>query len=290
MTFPLRIQSEIQPAIDRSAPSWLTALCWLAAGVALLHALYILIGWFDAPLLDQHAFRQTQTALSALWLQRGGPFFAYETPVVGSPWSIPFEMPIFQLLVAGVANLGIPLDSAGRLVSFAFLLAAAWPLRMLWRDLELPSVGFPIALALILASPQYVFWSRTFLVESCAWFMALMWLSLFVRFLRNEHIAHAIAAVSVGLLAVWAKATTFPAFALVGGLLVLPRFWRWLRADRDLRGLASLVGITAVLALPFAGGVAWVHFSDSVKRLLLNGPSECAGIAVNAGLEPAAHA
>jgi hypothetical protein len=33
----------------------------------------------------QHGFRQTQTALSTVYLARGAPVLAYETPVIGPP-------------------------------------------------------------------------------------------------------------------------------------------------------------------------------------------------------------
>ena len=59
--------------------------------VALSLSAYALwIGW-DQPIIDQHGFRQTQTALAAYWLLHGGDWLAYETPVLGSPWSIPME-------------------------------------------------------------------------------------------------------------------------------------------------------------------------------------------------------
>jgi hypothetical protein len=41
--------------------------------------------------LDWYAFRQTQTALTAYWFMQEGFKLAYETPVGGRPWSIPFE-------------------------------------------------------------------------------------------------------------------------------------------------------------------------------------------------------
>lgn len=252
-------------------PRALTILAWAATGVALAHALYILFGWLNDPLLDQHYFRQTQTALSAYWISKGGPWFAYETPVLGSPWAIPFEAPVYHLPVALLAVLGVPLDAAGRLVSFAFLLAAAWPLRTLWRDLDLPPVGYPMACALILTSPLYLFWGRTFLIESCAWFFALLWLALFVRFLLTERAAPALGAVLAGSLATLAKATSFPAFALIGGLIALPHGWRWLRQGLSIRLLKLVLWGGLALLLPFVIGLAWVAYSDGVKGLNMLG-------------------
>src|SRR4051812_33748795 len=156
-------------AFDQAAPKWLVILAWCLAAGAMVHAVYVASAWLSIPLLDQHGFRQTQTALTTYWLMHGGAFLAYETPVVGSPWSIPFEVPFYEGLVAILALAGVPLDAAGRLVSFAFFLGSLWPIRMLWKDLRLPPAGLPIGFALLLASPEYSFWSRSFLIESSAW-------------------------------------------------------------------------------------------------------------------------
>jgi hypothetical protein len=252
-------------AITGATPAWLERLAWLAAGLTLAHALFILFHGLNGPLIDQHGFRQTQTALSARELMRGGPFLRYLTPVVGSPWSIPFEVPIYQWIVARVASTGLPLEAAGRLVSFGFFAAGFWPLRMLWRDLRLPPLGLPITCALIAGSPQYGFWSRTFLIESCVWFFALLWLACFVRFLTARRPVHALAALAAGVLAVLTKSTTFPAFALAGGLIMAPTAWRFLRdgLPRGDRAAAAL----ALMALlpPFVAGAVWVGYSDQVK-------------------------
>ncbi|WP_165585302.1 hypothetical protein [Roseococcus sp. SYP-B2431] len=256
---------------DLPAPPWLTRLAWGALGGVCLYAAYILLASLNDPLLDQHSFRQTQTALSVYWITQGGPWLAYETPVLGSPWAIPFEAPVYHLPVALLARLGVPLDAAGRLMSFAFLLAAAWPMRMLWRDLKLPPVGYPMACALLLASPLYLFWGRTFLIESCAWFFGLLWLALFVRFLLTRRAAPALAAVLAGSLATLAKATSFPAFALVGGLIALPHGWRWLRQGLSLRLLGLVLCGGAALFLPFVSGLAWVAYSDGVKGMNMLG-------------------
>jgi hypothetical protein len=64
--------------------------------------------------------QQTQTALTAFWHLRGSPILAYETPVVGYPWSIPFEFPTFQILAAGLSLTGLSRSQtchAGRLLS-----------------------------------------------------------------------------------------------------------------------------------------------------------------------------
>ena len=84
--------------------------------LALMFALAVLWIGVSQPLLDQYFARQTQTALTSYWLIRGGPIFAYETPVAGFPWSVPLEFPVYQIVVALLSSAGVPLDPAGRIV------------------------------------------------------------------------------------------------------------------------------------------------------------------------------
>src|SRR4051812_9418753 len=68
---------------------WTAATPILAIG-ALVYATDFAVRYIDQPLIDGNAFRQTQTALTAYWLLKGGPLLAYITPVAGFPWAIPF--------------------------------------------------------------------------------------------------------------------------------------------------------------------------------------------------------
>src|SRR5258707_7658240 len=134
------------------------------------HVFFVLLLGLRKPLLDLHAFRQTQTALSVYWLIHGGPWLAYETPVLGASWSIPFEFPLYQWLVALLALLHVPLDVAGRLVYFAFYAATLWPLWVFIRSVGLGRVAYLNTAILFMTAPLYLYWSRTFLTESCSLF------------------------------------------------------------------------------------------------------------------------
>ena len=64
--------------------------------------------------------------------------------MVGAPWSIPLEFPIYQWIVALIRFMGIPIDVGGRLISFAFFIGCLVPLRMLFRTLGLKTETFLI--------------------------------------------------------------------------------------------------------------------------------------------------
>lgn len=179
------------------------------------------VGW-DHSITDFHGFRQTQTAISVRYLLGGSPALAYETPVLGPPWSIPFEFPLYQWLVAGVVHAtGSELDQAGRFVSVAFFLLSLIPGYLILRQLRLSAAASLVVLSLLLISPFYLFWSRTFLIESTALFFGLAYLAASLRAIGGGRPWLRSAAMLFGILAAAVKITTFaivllPVVALIG--------------------------------------------------------------------------
>jgi hypothetical protein len=241
-----------------------TALSWVVV-LAFLFALTVLcIGLFQ-PLVDQYPFRQTQTALTSYWLMRGGPVFAYETPVVGFPWSIPLEFPVYQMIVALLSTTDVPLDAAGRIVSFLFFVGCLWPMRVLFGALRLDRVTFPCVAIPFLLSPLYLFWARTFMVETCALFFSFLWLAYLARFLAEPKPAFAALAVAAGCVGILAKSSTFPAFAVPGGLLLLQECHAGWKKGISVVGIRPLLLAALVVAAPFVVGALWTIYSDAVK-------------------------
>ncbi|MCW5891768.1 MAG: hypothetical protein KIT14_14650 [bacterium] len=222
--------------------------------------LWAVLGRLGAPLLEAHAFRQTQTAITVYWLLRGGPWLDYETPVLGPPWAIPFELPLYQWTVAMVVRAtGLALDPAGRIVSEAFFLATLLPCWLTLHELGVTrALRWPF-LALLVVSPLYVFWSRTFMIESTALCLGWAFAAAALAHAKRPSAGRAGLAIAFGALAAGAKITTFLGFeALVAGVL-LHRAWRhrW-------RG-GRLVAGAAVLGLPLLVGAAWVWHTDQVR-------------------------
>ena len=242
-----------------------TVLAGLLA-ISLVQAVYYLLLSIERPLLDFYAFRQTQTALSAYWLLQGGPWLAYETPVLGAPWSLPFEFPTFQLIAAGFARLGLPLEPAGRLVSFGFFVAVLVPLRILLRDLGYDRAAYLSASVLYIACPLLVFWGRAFMIESCALFFGVLWLSLLVRFvLRRRGVGLFAATQAAGCLSALTKSTTFAGFGAVAGTVFVIATIDVFR-KRELRAAWRFLILALSLCLiPLNVGLCWVAYTDWIK-------------------------
>jgi hypothetical protein len=210
-------------------------------------------------------FRQTQTALTTYWLLKGGPWLAYQTPALGAPWSVPFEFPVYELITAAVAAIGVPLDAAGRLVAFGFFLGSLLPLRILFDELKLGQVSYLATAILFLTCPLYLYWSRTFLIETCALFFAVLWLALLVRYLNRRVWTAVAGALAAGCLAILAKSTTFPAFTVLGSAIAAVTLGRdWFAGERK-ASLTDLAVVAALIGVPYVVGVAWTSYADAIK-------------------------
>jgi hypothetical protein len=236
-------------------------------GLVLTHSAAILFVGIAKPLLDLHSFRQTQTALSAYWIIHDGISLAYETPVLGYPWRIPLEFPIYQWILALLGLIGIPIEVAGRLVSYCFFIACLWPLWMIFRLMKLKTEIFLITAILFVSSPLYLFWSRTVMVESTALFFAALWLALLIALLTmpkatwSSFIAVAAAGTTAGLV----KITTLPPFYFLGGLFFLDRAYiTWREGQISDRWKTSAFAILA-FTIPIVITYVWVVYSDEIK-------------------------
>jgi hypothetical protein len=233
------------------------------------HALYFALRYASQVPLDQFAFRQTQTALTAYWMMRDGFSLAYETPVAGPPWSIPLEFPLYQALVAGASRLlHLPLDVAGRVTSFVFLALTLVPARRITRSLGLAPAVFPVFAALLLSSPLYLYWGRSFMIETTAVFFAVAGIACFLG-MRKEPTSWRAALGFVVFMTVSAlqKATTaLPVLAVLG--LVQGLHWIVVTArERRLPSLRHVVAIVVAIAVPLAIAIAWTLYTDQVKQL-----------------------
>jgi hypothetical protein len=248
-------------AIDQSPHASLRLPLALLVLVGLIPlAIFLINPW--QPLLEHHAFRQTQTAIASYWLMQGGDFLRYLTPVFGYPWTLPMEFPIYQGLVAFIcAWTGLPLDFTGRLLSLIFFYAACAPIVICLRPYGWPAVI--TAIALFVTAPTDLFFGRTFLIETFATMLALSALCSYILFLRSGKTRYAWAFALIGTIAGLQKITTFLPVAAVCGIdsvrtqirPLLRLQWR----DLDLR---APVAIFLSMVLP----LVWTLYSDQVKH------------------------
>lgn len=245
---------------------------WVLLTAAALFASTFWLGTLQQPLIDQHEFRQTQTALSALFMQPGlEGLLNYQTPVLGAPWSIPFELPLFQWLSHQLASLtGMNLSASGRLMSILFGVGCLWPASRLMRRAGLGIIAVAMLIVLYCTSSIYLYWNRAFLMESMALFFTLLSLDAYSQ-IRHKSFSSArvniqlsaglVMSLSLGLLV---KATTaLPALVLITGDLA----WQSRTALKYRGKLPQQLLVGGSLAVAFALLYSWTHHADALKQL-----------------------
>lgn len=253
-----------------AAPAYSTRSLVFVFAVALILALWFSTRSWHGSILDRHEFRQLQTALSSYWINEAGFKLPYETPLFGPPWSIPLEFPLYQGIVAVLSRtLGIGLESTGRGVSLAFFLAtlpAVYCLAGLFK--LLPSRRL-LVVATVLASPTYMFYGRSFMIETTALCFAAWFLYSITRAVRDESWKFAVLASALAILAGLAKVTTFIVFLAPAALLTWTHWrHRWLNRAENPSALkrATIFALAPVL-LATAVAKWWVGFGDGLKNI-----------------------
>lgn len=248
------------------------AILAMVAALAFLYASYIAISYSTQIPLDLHSFRQTQTALTSLWFMKEGYQLAYQTPVGGAPWSIPFEFPLYQAIVAMASQAThLSLDACGRLVSFMFLVLCLIPARGIVRHLELSPNVWRVFAALLLSCPLYLYWGRTFMIETTAIFFAVAAIRYFLDLLQGRSSKLSIVLFVLCMsLSILQKATTGAGVLAILGVCYFCSIVARYKSD-PAQGIALIGERITVGALcfgiPLAIGVAWTNYTDHVKEM-----------------------
>lgn len=256
----LPIHKKFQPCFPHQVG--LTALTVFTAIIALVLSIH----YADQPILEFHGFRQIQTAMTSYWIMREGWQLDYQTPVAGYPWSIPFEFPIYQSIVALVAYVGnFPLDPTGRFVSLAFLFACVLPAFNIARRLRLPPEAPWVFSALLWSSPIYLFWGRTFMIETAAIFFTFAAippvLDLFEEHPRWRSVLLFMFWITLGLLQ---KITTALPVIIVMSLLTAVSHVRTFGVR--LPAWQKIIQVLIAFAVPVIISGLWSSYTDAVRQ------------------------
>jgi hypothetical protein len=215
---------------------------------------------FFASIVDHHQFRQAQTAWGARSIAEGVNPLRYEVPVLGPPWSAPFEFPVYQALTGwGSKFTGLDLIFVGRIVGIAFFLLSVFCGCEIFRMLGYGLRDRRIIAAFFLLSPFYIFWSRAIMMESTALGLAIMSVYFFLKMREKLTFANFLGFTLACVFAAIVKVTTFFAFALFISLWVA---WMVVSQFR-IRGFhfAAFVG----LLVSVVAEVIWARYSDSLR-------------------------
>jgi hypothetical protein len=213
-------------------------------------------------LVEEHGFRQTQTAMTAVDFERYGIDLLHpRVAVFGARAELPFEFPLFQAMATVPMNLGLDTDMALRVTAFGcFLLTAV----LLWGLIR--RVGGRVAafaaLVAFLFSPFGLLWSRASLVEYLATAGAVGFVWAGIEWRERRHWAFVALAVVAGALAMLVKITTgvfwIVPLVLYTAAKELPGWRAWLRARLE-------PGLIVAVVLPLVAGFWWTRHADAIK-------------------------
>jgi len=259
----------IQPApATRARPLDARVTFALFALILALHFAAATVGWHKDALAG-NTFRQTQTAIATYFIQQEpGLPLAYPTPVLGKPWAIPMEFPLYQWAVVAANHLtGGSLVASARLVSLMCFYLALPGLWLLLREAGVEPARRWIVGAFVLVCPVYVFYSRAFLIESMALMFSVWFLAASYAGLRRGHRGWLAAAFATGTAAILVKVSTFLLFLVPVGGAFAWQAWLALRGPEAGRPSARHWLRQAVVTLvPVAViGAAWFLYTDTVK-------------------------
>jgi len=255
------MKEEVQKT--NTSDSWIIALFLFVSGLVIFE----FFAGVNQPILEAHSFRQTQTALTSYFFTINDFSFFYETPIFGEPWSIPFELPIYQYLVAQISVYsGLPLTVIGRAVSLLFLFATCIPVYgILVKILGFGRSASFFTLSLIISTPFYVFWSTTFMIETVALFLTISFLYFSLKMILNNDWSYknsifcSLFLVMAGLQKV---TTVFP----VAILLLFLFIYLWVADKRVFNFnkkliVALVLGVISIIVI-----YSWIQFTDYVKE------------------------
>jgi hypothetical protein len=238
---------------------------WLEVGavvVLLLLAVAVHRGTMGQQLVEQHNFRQTQTAMTAVDFQQHGIDLLHPRVAVFGPRSeVPFEFPLFQALATVPMNLGLNPDAALRVTAFACFVLTALLLYGLVRRVGGRLVAL-FTLVAFLFTPFGLQWSRAALVEFLATAGAVGFTWAGIEWRERRHWGFVVLAVVAGSLAMAVKITTavfwILPLLLYTAMREAPGFRAWGRTRLDPGLIVAVVG-------PLLVGFAWTRHADAIK-------------------------
>jgi hypothetical protein len=229
----------------------------------------VLVGYnFRQGFLPGHEFRQTQTALSIAFIEQDHDYsLAYPTPLLGPPWSIPMEFPLYQWAAAGIMQTtGWSLPVSARAVSMVCFYLSLPALLWLLRDFGFGASARWSILSLVLCTPIYIFYTRAILIESMALMFVLWFVLAFSRMCRHRSWRWVAVAAITATGASLVKVTTMMAWCIgpaIGGLWWSWRMWR--QAGWTAFRNSVLMGLSCALP-PGIATIWWVRTADAIKE------------------------
>lgn len=243
----------------------------LISGLLRIQNLWLPIG------IDMHAFRQTETAIVIQnYFNDGWSLFHYEMPVLGHPWQIPFEFPIYQSVVYFAMKIfhKTNIDVWCRLVSLCSFYLSSFVLKKI-ADFFVDKRSAYCIWILYLFAPFTILWSRAALIDYMSVLFALVYVwglySWLVKGCRTF-----VFTFLFGILAYLLKATTMFSYVFFLTYLIIDYFVKQIRKQYGkitidaisqyvMENKTRIMLLALLCVLPVIPGMCWTKYADMVK-------------------------
>lgn len=211
----------------------------------------------DSPVTGSYTFRTTQTAWGIRSVANGvlSPF-SVETPVLGPPWKIPFEFPLYQMIAGFLSRFsGLSVEASGRLVSITFFVLSGYVLYRICKMFF--SVGVSLLVyAIFLFNSHNLEYGSSVLIEYCAVFFSLTGFYFALKYCQAFLKKHLILFFIFGSIAALVKITTALIWIVFGACFALFIY----RAK--LRSVITLLSVALSTLVP---AILWTQWADDQK-------------------------
>ncbi|MBH83715.1 MAG: hypothetical protein CMP70_03455 [Flavobacteriales bacterium] len=215
---------------------------------------------YDSTLLDHMGYRQTQTALSTMWMSYSDSWIDFIFPVFGYPWLLPMEYPIFQIISSLISKLEFfSIETSGRLLSLVIYYLSLIPIRYILKNKIRDDLLFYI---FYLTSPLLLYFSSKFLIDGFVFFLSVSVFATFLMLVKNFSIRNVILFVIFCNLCGLQKITGL--MAALSGCGVY--FIFYLISLKDKNSFIEIFKFSFVFLISIILPILWVIYSDEIKN------------------------
>lgn len=230
---------------------------------------------------DIHAFRQTETAIVIQnYFRDGWSLLHYQMPVLGQPWIILFECPIYQTIVYAIMKVfrQTDIDLWCRIVSLITFYFSVFFLKKLTELITDRKVARCVCIV-YLFSPFTILWSRAALIDYMSVLFALIYCNGVYSWLINRKSSGKMKyfiALVFGSAAYLLKTTTMFPYVYLLAFFILDYLIKCVRDGEGrisfnaikvfiAKNIKNLVLLAILCIVPVIFGIAWTYYADLVR-------------------------
>lgn len=161
--------------------------------------------WFS-----MHSYRQSQTALTCLYFPIDGYKIDYTTPMMGYPWKVPMEFPIYQFIISILVQLfKTDIIITGKVFYILLHVINNILILKIFRRFNIDNHVCFLTLILFNVSPYYLVWAPSFLPDYFGLFLTILAITILQDYFKLKSRLMFAAFVVISITCVLNKITTY---------------------------------------------------------------------------------